>query len=69
MRRVNSLARNGDAMHPASINKRLHQLQVLAGLELGGKLSGHLFRVGAPLELLENGESLDEDNAAWWLAS
>tara|TARA_B110000503_G_scaffold21757_1_gene33363 strand:+ start:656 stop:907 length:252 start_codon:yes stop_codon:yes gene_type:complete len=60
LRRVNSLARNGDAMHPASINKRLHQLQVLAGLELGGKLSGHSFRVGATLDLLENGERLEK---------
>ena len=47
-------------MHPASINKRLRQLQVLAGLELGGKLSGHSFRVGAAPDLLENGESLEK---------
>ena len=47
-------------MHPASINKRLYQLQVLAGLELGGKLSGHSFRVGAALDLLEDAESLEK---------
>lgn len=45
---------------PASINKRLRQLQVLAGLELGGKLSGHSFRAVAALDLLESGESLEK---------
>ena len=60
LRRINNLGVNGDAMNPASINRRLYQLQILAGLKLGGKLSGHSFRVGAALDLLEAGESLEK---------
>jgi site-specific recombinase XerD len=60
LRRINNLGINGDAMHPGSINRRLHELQAMAGLKLGGKLSGHSFRVGAALDLLESGESLEK---------
>ena len=50
----------GDDLDPATINRRLQDLQALAGLELGGKLSGHSFRVGAALDLLEQGVSLEK---------
>lgn len=60
LRRINNLGVNGDAMHPRSINRRLHELQAMAGLKLGGRLSGHSFRVGAALDLLESGESLEK---------
>jgi integrase len=50
----------GNDLDPASINRRLRDLQVLARLELGGKLSGHSFRVGAALDFLEQGEPLEK---------
>ena len=60
LRRVHGTGDIGAGFHPASINRRLHELQVLAGLDLGGNLSGHSFRVGAALDLLESGESLEK---------
>jgi integrase len=50
----------GGSLHPNSINRRLRELQEQAGLELGGTLSGHSFRVGAALDLLDSGESLEK---------
>lgn len=50
----------GSSLRPNSISRRLKELQKLAGLDLGGTLSGHSFRVGAALDLLERGESLDK---------
>ena len=50
----------GSSLRPNSINRRLKELQKLAGLDLGGALSGHSFRVGAALDLLERGESLEK---------
>ena len=47
-------------MVPASINLRLRALQSKAQLELGGWLSGHSFRVGAALDLLESGVGLEK---------
>ena len=44
----------------ASTNRRLRELQAQAGLDLGGTLSGHSFRVGAALDLLEQGETLEK---------
>jgi hypothetical protein len=49
----------GTAFSTASLNGRLQQLQAQAGLDLVGNLSGHSFRVGAALDLLEQGESLE----------
>ena len=45
---------------PSQINLRLRHLQAAAGLELGGWLSGHSFRVGAALDLLEIGMSIEK---------
>ena len=45
---------------PASINNRLRALQKRANLDLKGQLTGHSFRVGAALDLLERGESLEK---------
>lgn len=50
----------GSSLRPNSINRRLKELQKLAGLDLGGALSGHSFTVGAALDLLESGESLEK---------
>ena len=50
----------GSNLNPASISTILKALQ--AGLQddtKGKSLSGHSFRVGAPLGLLEQGESLE----------
>jgi site-specific recombinase XerD len=47
-------------LSPASINRRLKELQKLAGLHETGDLSGHSFRVGAALDLLEQGEPLEK---------
>ena len=60
LRRVYRMDVIGDDLDPATINRRLQDLQALAGLELGGKLSGHSFRVGAALDLLEQGVSLEK---------
>ena len=46
-------------MSPSSINIRLKYLQDKAGLA-GGALSGHSFRVGAAVDLLDRGESLEK---------
>ena len=46
--------------NPASINLRLRALQQRAGLNLGGWLSGHSFRVGAAVDLLEAGVSMEK---------
>lgn len=60
LRRINNVGINGDAMHPGRINRRLHELQAMGGLKLGGRQSGHSFRVGAALDLHESGESLEK---------
>lgn len=43
---------------PSGINRRLRALQAAAKLDIDGQLSGHSFRVGAALDLLEAGEPL-----------
>ena len=48
----------GRQLHLQSINRRLRQLQKLANLENIETLSGHFFRVGGPLGLLDNGKKL-----------
>ena len=60
VRRVYRTGEIGDELHPGAINRILQRLQASAGLELGGKLSGHSFRVGAALDLLERGESMEK---------
>lgn len=49
----------GVQRNPASINRRLKTLQDRANLKMVGTLSGHSFRVGAALDLLDSGESLE----------
>jgi integrase len=60
LRRVSFYDAIGESLAPNSINRRLKALQEQAGLELNGTLSGHSFRVGAALDLLESGESLEK---------
>ena len=47
-------------MRPGSISVRLKALQLNAHLDLPEALSGHSFRVGAAIDLLEAGESLEK---------
>jgi len=47
-------------MRPGSISIRLKALQLNAHLDLPEALSGHSFRVGAAIDLLEAGESLEK---------
>ena len=58
LRRISREGDIGASLAPSSLNRRLQKLQALAGLELKGRLTGHSFRVGAALDLLEDGESL-----------
>ena len=45
-------------LHPVSLNRCLQSLQAKSALELPGLLSGHSFRVGRAIDLLEEGESI-----------
>ena len=47
------------SLNPASLNEILKNLQRKSGVLDGEDLSGHSFRVGAALDLLERGESLE----------
>jgi integrase len=47
-------------MEPATINKTLKVLQRKAKLNDIGELSGHSFRVGAALDMLERGVPLEK---------
>lgn len=61
LRSVNRHAHFGDNLHPASISTILKTLQ--KDLEMNSDeqtLSGHSFRVGAALDLLEQGEPLEK---------
>ena len=50
----------GENLHPASISTLLKALQAELHDDTKGKsLSGHSFRVGAALDLLQQGESLE----------
>jgi site-specific recombinase XerD len=60
LRRVYRTGEIGNELHPGAINRILQLLQKSAGVELNGKLSGHSFRVGAALDLLERGESMEK---------
>ena len=60
LKSINRHGHTGSSLNPASINTILKALQ--AGLDHGTKvkpLSGHSFRVGAALDLLEQGEPLE----------
>ena len=60
LRSINRYGHIGKSLNPASINTILKALQT--GLDDGTKvksLSGHSFRVGAALDLLEQGEPLE----------
>jgi len=48
-----------ESLNPASLNHILKSLQKRANLNSIGELSGHSFRVGAALDLLERGVSLE----------
>jgi len=48
-----------ESLNPASLNQILKSLQKRANLNSIGELSGHSFRVGAALDLLERGISLE----------
>ena len=48
-----------ESLNPASLNQILKSLQKKACLNNIGELSGHSFRVGAALDLLERGISLE----------
>jgi integrase len=61
LRSINKHGHIGNSLHPASISTILKTLQ--EGLKSGTNqqpLSGHSFRVGAALDLLEQGESLEK---------
>lgn len=48
-----------ESLNPASINTILRGLQKRAGINDIGQLSGHSFRVGGAIDLLEDGEPLE----------
>ena len=61
LRSINKHGHIGDSLNPASISTILKTLQ--EGLKFGSNqqpLSGHSFRVGAALDLLEKGEPLEK---------
>ena len=61
LRSINEHGHIGDSLNPASISTILKKLQ--KGLKAGSNqqpLSGHSFRVGAALGLLEQGEPLEK---------
>jgi len=49
----------GERLGPASINKILVKLQTQAGLKFEHNLSGHSFRVGAAVDMLQAGETME----------
>ena len=61
LRSINKHGHIGDSLNPASISTILKTLQ--EGIKTGSNqqpLSGHSFRFGAALDLLEQGESLEK---------
>ena len=60
LREVTKTGRVKPTMRPGSINLRLKVLQRAAKLNQGAELSGHSFRVGGAIDLLEAGESLEK---------
>ena len=60
LREVTKTGRTQAHMRPGSINLRLKFLQRSAKLNEHAELSGHSFRVGGAIDLLEAGESLEK---------
>jgi len=60
LREVTKTGRIKPTMRPGSINLRLKVLQRAAKLHQHAELSGHSFRVGGAIDLLEEGESLEK---------
>ncbi|MEP1472100.1 MAG: tyrosine-type recombinase/integrase [Halieaceae bacterium] len=59
---LRGVSKNGairESLNPASINTILQRLQKIAGIKDIGQLSGHSFRVGGAIDLLEEGEPLE----------
>jgi integrase len=59
---LRGVSKNGairESLNPASINTILQRLQKKSGINDIGPLSGHSFRVGGALDLLEAGEPLE----------
>lgn len=59
-REVTKTGRIKPTMRPGSINLRLKVLQRAAKLHQHAELSGHSFRLGGDIDLLEAGESLEK---------
>ena len=61
LRSINRHGHIGSNLHPASISTLLKGLQKDLRMDSNGQpLSGHSFRVGAALDLLEQGESMEK---------
>ena len=60
LREITKTGRIKPTMRPSSINSRLKVLQRAAKLNQHAELSGHSFRVGGAIDLLEAGESLEK---------
>ena len=58
LRSIDAFDNIGESLHATNITSRLRELQERARLDLGGPLSSHSFRVGAALDMLDNGDSL-----------
>jgi hypothetical protein len=61
LRSINRHGHIGEKLHPASISTLLKALQKDLNMDSDEQtLSGHSFRVGAALDLLEQGEPLEK---------
>ena len=61
LRSINRHGHIGENLHPASISTLLKALQKDLKIDSNEQpLSGHSFRVGAALDLLEQGETLEK---------
>jgi len=60
LRCINRHGQVGDHLSPASISKLLKEIQQQAFQNIGRELSGHSFRVGAALDLLNDGYGLEK---------
>ena len=60
LREVAKTGHINSTMRPSSISLRLKVLQRVAKLNQHAELSGHSFRVGGAIDLLEAGESLEK---------
>jgi len=60
VRRVYHSGDIGTAMETHDVRRHLRDIQIKAGLELGGNLTAHSFRVGAALDMLERGVSMEK---------